>query len=68
MITVTRRQADLQKLCEMVEAGTVHPVTDSTYDFNDVLDACNQLMGGHVVGKVVVNVIPERGGQEGEGG
>lgn len=68
MITVTRRQADLQKLCEMVEAGTVRPVTDSTYDFNDVLDAYNQLMGGHVVGKVVVNVIPERGGQEGEGG
>lgn len=67
MINVTNRQADLQKLCDMIEAGTIRPVTDSTYDFNDVLDAYNQLMGGHVVGKVVVNVIPERGGQEGEG-
>ncbi|KAI6095681.1 chaperonin 10-like protein [Pisolithus croceorrhizus] len=68
IISVTHRQADLQKLCEMVEAGTVCPVTDSAYDLNNVLDAYEQLMGGHAVGKVVVNVIPERGSQEGEWG
>jgi NADPH:quinone reductase-like Zn-dependent oxidoreductase len=48
--------ADLEVLREMIEAGTVTPVIDRTYPFEEIPEAIRQLEAGHARGKIVVTV------------
>ncbi|MGW7367893.1 NAD(P)-dependent alcohol dehydrogenase [Streptomyces sp. NPDC054841] len=50
------RQADLQSLRDLVEAGKVTPVVDTTYSLSEVPEAIRYLHGGHARGKVVITV------------
>jgi NADPH:quinone reductase-like Zn-dependent oxidoreductase len=45
---------DLHLLKELIEAGKVTPVIDSTYSLSEVPDAIRYLEEGHARGKVVV--------------
>lgn len=53
MFSVSRRE-DLHVLRELVEAGTVTPVIDRTYQLAEVADAIRYIAAGHARGKVVV--------------
>ena len=47
---------DLRVLTELLEAGTVKPVIDRTYEFTEIADALRYLGEGHAKGKIVVTV------------
>jgi NADPH:quinone reductase-like Zn-dependent oxidoreductase len=55
-ITAKTTKEDLQALVEMIEAGTVTPVVDRTYDLVEAADAVRYLTEGHPAGKIVVTV------------
>lgn len=55
-LTATERQADLQFLTELIEAGKVTPVIDRTYSLRDAPEAIRYLAQGHARGKVVIAV------------
>jgi NADPH:quinone reductase-like Zn-dependent oxidoreductase len=48
--------ADLRDLAAMIDAGTVTPVVDRTFDLVEAADAIRYLAEGHPRGKVVVTV------------
>lgn len=48
--------ADLETLVEFVDDGTIRPVVDRTYPFEETPDAVRYVEGGHASGKVVVTV------------
>ena len=45
---------DLEALSELIEAGSVTPVVDRTYDLVEAADAVRYLAEGHPAGKIVV--------------
>ena len=47
---------DLHALSELIEAGSVTPVVDRTYDLVAAADAVRYLAEGHAAGKIVVTV------------
>jgi NADPH:quinone reductase-like Zn-dependent oxidoreductase len=47
---------DLRLLRELLEAGTVRPVIDRTYELAEIADALRYLGEGHARGKIVVTV------------
>jgi NADPH:quinone reductase-like Zn-dependent oxidoreductase len=47
---------DLEALSELIEAGSVTPVVDRTFDLVDAADAVRYLAEGHPAGKIVVTV------------
>jgi NADPH:quinone reductase-like Zn-dependent oxidoreductase len=47
---------DLLALKELIEAGKVTPVIETTYPLGEVADAIRHLEEGHVRGKVVISV------------
>jgi len=47
---------DLRVLTELLEAGTVRPVIDRTYELAEIGDALRYLGEGHARGKIVVTV------------
>ena len=47
---------DLQAVAELIEAGSVMPVVDRTFDLVEAPDAVRYLAQGHPAGKVVVTV------------
>jgi len=47
---------DLQALSELIEAGSVMPVVDRTFDLVEAADAVRYLAEGHPAGKIVVRV------------
>ena len=47
---------DLQALSELIEAGSVTPVVDRTFDLAEAADAVRYLAEGHPAGKIVVTV------------
>jgi NADPH:quinone reductase-like Zn-dependent oxidoreductase len=47
---------DLQALAELIEAGSITPVVDRTYDLVEAADAVRYLAEGHPAGKIVVRV------------
>jgi len=47
---------DLTTIKELLEAGTVRPVIDRCYPFNQVADAIRYFEEGHAQGKVVITV------------
>ena len=48
------KKADLLALIDLLEAGRITPVIDSTHALSDVPAAIAQLGGGHARGKIVV--------------
>ncbi|KAJ8597885.1 NAD(P)-binding protein [Rhizopogon salebrosus TDB-379] len=55
-VSVTHKQQDLAKLCDLVAEGKLKPVVDSVYKFEDALSAYERLMTSRATGKVVVKV------------
>ena len=51
---VTRE--DLEALSELIDAGSVTPVVDRTFDLVETADAVRYLAEGHAAGKIVVTV------------
>lgn len=49
-------QADLLLLKDLIEAGKVRPVIERRYQLKDVPEAIRNLEGGHVSGKLVIDV------------
>jgi NADPH:quinone reductase-like Zn-dependent oxidoreductase len=47
---------DLERLTELIEAGTVRPVVERTYPLSETADAMRQIETGHTRGKVVIAV------------
>jgi NADPH:quinone reductase-like Zn-dependent oxidoreductase len=47
---------DLQALSELIEAGSLTPVVDRTFDLVEAADAVRYLAEGHAAGKIVVTV------------
>ncbi|KIJ12398.1 hypothetical protein PAXINDRAFT_137061 [Paxillus involutus ATCC 200175] len=56
LIMLEHKSDDMEKICGMVERGTLHPHVDSTHAFGSALDAYDKLLTGRAVGKVVVMV------------
>ena len=57
MVAVNNQpNAYLDYLRELIEAGKLAPIIDSTYPLEQAADAILHLEGGHVRGKVVVTV------------
>jgi NADPH:quinone reductase-like Zn-dependent oxidoreductase len=50
------RQEDLVALKELIEAGKVTPVIDSTFPLSDAPEAVRHLEEGHASGKIVITV------------
>jgi NADPH:quinone reductase-like Zn-dependent oxidoreductase len=56
MLVSTERQADLESLRKLLEAGTLTPVVDRTYALGEVPKAIQYLREGQASGKVVITV------------
>ena len=50
------RQADLLRLCELIESGGYRPVIDRTYPLVDVLEATRYVEAGQKTGNVVLTI------------
>jgi len=48
---------DLQAVADLIEAGTVTPVIDRTYQLVEAPDAIRYLGEGHSRGKIVIDVL-----------
>jgi NADPH:quinone reductase-like Zn-dependent oxidoreductase len=48
---------DLRSLAELIEAGTVTPILDRTFQLVEASDAIRYLAEGHAGGKVVIDVL-----------
>jgi NADPH:quinone reductase-like Zn-dependent oxidoreductase len=55
-LETTQNHDDLVILRDMIDAGTVTPVIDRSYPFDDVREAIRYLEGGHARGKTVITV------------
>jgi NADPH:quinone reductase-like Zn-dependent oxidoreductase len=62
MLVSRERHEDLERLTEMLEAGSIEPVVDSVHGFDDAVAAMERLVSGEVRGKVVLVAPSERGG------
>jgi NADPH:quinone reductase-like Zn-dependent oxidoreductase len=49
-------EEDLEALSELIEAGSVTPVVDRTFDLVEAADAVRYLAEGHAAGKIVVTM------------
>lgn len=52
------RQADLQFLKQLIEAGKVAPVIDRTYPLEETPEAIRYLRAGRAAGKIIIAVSP----------
>jgi len=52
------RQTDLEKLRDLVEAGTVSPAVGTVYPLDHVADAVRDLVAGNAQGKLAIAVDP----------
>jgi NADPH:quinone reductase-like Zn-dependent oxidoreductase len=55
-LTAKTTKEDLLALSELIEAGSVTPVVDRTFDLVEAADAVRYLAEGHPAGKIVVTV------------
>lgn len=53
------KKEDLEDMNGMLAAGTLKPVVDSVFAFEDVLKAYERVMSHRAKGKVVVKVVPD---------
>jgi len=58
VVMVTHKPEDLQALRKLIIDGSVKPIVDSTFDFDDVHKAYERIMTTRATGKVVVKVDP----------
>ncbi|KAF9477349.1 NAD(P)-binding protein [Pholiota conissans] len=56
LVLTKDRPEDLLEIANMIEAGTIKPVVDSTYSMQDALKAYDRILSGRAVGKVTVIV------------
>jgi len=56
MILAAAKAEDLETLRDLIEAGTVTPVIDTTYPLSGVPEAMGQLHAGHPRGKLAITV------------
>jgi NADPH:quinone reductase-like Zn-dependent oxidoreductase len=54
MVAARQRASDLERLTELIEAGTVIPSISRTYPLDQVPEAMRHLAGGKARGKVVI--------------
>ncbi|GAA4438561.1 NAD(P)-dependent alcohol dehydrogenase [Bremerella cremea] len=54
----------LKALAALANEGKLRTIIDSVYPLNDVAAAHHKSQGGHVVGKVILNVVPDLPFQE----
>jgi NADPH:quinone reductase-like Zn-dependent oxidoreductase len=47
---------DLERLTAYIEAGTLTPSIDHTYPLDQAADGMQQLMAGHVRGKITIAI------------
>jgi NADPH:quinone reductase and related Zn-dependent oxidoreductases len=52
--------AQLEALAALYDAGTLRPVVDRTFPFDDTIDAMAYVEQGHAKGKVVITMAPSR--------
>src|SRR5439155_25424798 len=56
MLTSRQRQADLERLAQLIRAGELTPVIDKTYLLRQASEAMRDLEAGHAQGKLVITV------------
>ena len=56
MVTAKQRSSDLERLAELIEAGTVTPSIDRTYPLDQVPEAMRHLEAGNARGKIAVTI------------
>jgi NADPH:quinone reductase-like Zn-dependent oxidoreductase len=54
--STNKRQADLELLCQQIEAGHLTPVVGKTYPLAEVPKAIRHLESGHVQGKIAITI------------
>ena len=59
MLASKERATDLERLAEHLEAGTVRPIVDRAYPLDQVQDAMQRIIDGHVRGKVAITIPTE---------
>lgn len=55
-VAVQPKEAQLRQIAELVENGTIRPIIDSTFAFEDYAQAFAKLETGHARGKIVMRV------------
>ena len=58
-----QRASDLERLTELIEAGSVRPIIDGVYPLDEVPQAMRRLVAGEVAGKIAITVPAEGPGQ-----
>ena len=56
MLVSRQRQADLEHLAQLIEAGQLTPVIDTAYPLHEAADAMRHLVAGHARGKITISV------------
>ena len=56
LLVPKEHHADLERLTEYIEAGTVTPSIDRTYPLDQAADAMQQLIAGQVRGKITITI------------
>jgi NADPH:quinone reductase-like Zn-dependent oxidoreductase len=56
MLSSRQRQADIERLAQLIQAGQLTPVIDKTYPLHQAPDAMRHLVAGHARGKLVITV------------
>jgi hypothetical protein len=54
--STNKRQADLEALCQQIEAGHLTPVVGKTYPLAEVPKAIRHLERGHAQGKIAITI------------
>jgi NADPH:quinone reductase-like Zn-dependent oxidoreductase len=57
MKTPKEHYADIERLAQLIEAGQLTPVIDTTYPLDQATEAMRHLEAGHARGKIVITVI-----------
>jgi NADPH:quinone reductase-like Zn-dependent oxidoreductase len=56
LVSIKPRGGDLEKINALIEAGKVHPVIEKIFPLEQIADAHRLSEGGHVRGKIVVQI------------
>ncbi|KAF8810131.1 NAD(P)-binding protein [Phlegmacium glaucopus] len=58
VVSTKQSNEDMRAIQELLERGAIKPVVDSTYEFEDALEAFDRILTSRAVGKVVVKIDP----------
>jgi NADPH:quinone reductase-like Zn-dependent oxidoreductase len=58
-LTSSPQWRDLEQLAQLIEAGQVIPVIDSTYVLDDAAEAMRRLVAGAARGKLAISIRPD---------